>query len=113
MFVLNFAILLLKEKNMFNATEKAINKLSYYLEAHNVKTGIRITCRHGKSEPRLGIMFGAAKENDQTFEVHGVQFVVNRELLEKSGGITLDYNGQGPEKGYKLSPTNPTGTCAH
>lgn len=99
---------------MFNATEKAINKLSYYLEAHNMQTGIRITCRHGKStEPRLGIMFGKAKENDQTFELQGVRFVVNRELLEKSGGITLDYNGQGPDKGYKLSPSNSTAVCAH
>ena len=99
---------------MFNATEKAVNNLSHYLEANNMQTGIRITCRHGKStKPRLGILFGTAKVSDQTFEVQGVRFVVNRELLEKSGGITLDYNGQGPDKGYKLSPTNPVADCAH
>ena len=99
---------------MFNATEKAVNNLFHYLEANNMQTGIRITCRHGKSaKPRLGILFGTAKENDQTFEVNGVRFVVNRDLLEKSGGITLDFNGQGPDKGYILSPSNPAAACAH
>jgi Fe-S cluster assembly iron-binding protein IscA len=99
---------------MFSASEKAVNNLFHYLEANNMQTGIRITCRHGKNtEPRLGIMFGAAKENDQTFELQGVRFVVNRDLLEKSGGITLDYNGRGPDKGYKLCHINPTAVCAH
>lgn len=99
---------------MFIATETAVNNLRNYLEANNMQTGIRITCRQGKRlKPGLGIAFGNPKENDQSFELQGVQFVVDRELLEKSGGITLDYIGQGPEKGYTLKPTDPSAVCTH
>jgi len=99
---------------MFNATETAVNNLKCYLDVNNIQAGIRITCRHGKRlKPGLGIVFGNANENDQTFELQGVQFVVNREILQKSGGITLDYINRGTDKGYSITPSNPSGTCAH
>ena len=99
---------------MFNATETAVNNLRHYLEANNIQTGIRITCRHGKKlKPGLGIVIGTANENDQTFDMQGVRFIVNRDLLAKSGGINLDYINHGPDKGYALSPVDPSAPCAH
>jgi iron-sulfur cluster assembly protein len=99
---------------MFTATETAVNNLKNYLEANNMQTGIRITCRQGKRlKPGLGMVFSNAKENDQSFELQGVRFVVNRELLAKSGGISLDYIDHGPDKGYFLSPIDPSAVCAH
>ena len=99
---------------MFIATETAVNNLRNYLEANNMQAGIRITCRQGKRmKPGLGITIGNAKANDETFDMHGVQFVINRELLEKSGGITLDYNKAGTDKGYILKPADPAAACPH
>jgi Fe-S cluster assembly iron-binding protein IscA len=99
---------------MFNATETAVSNLRSYLDVNNIQAGIRITCRHGKRlKPGLGIVFGNANENDRTFELDGVQFVINQELLQKSGGITLDYINQGVERGYSVTPSNSSETCAH
>ena len=99
---------------MFTATETAVNNLRNYLEANNIQAGIRITCRQGKRlKPGLGIVIGTAKDNDRTFDLQGVKFVINQELLQKSGGITMDYISQGPEKGYTLKPSDPSAACTH
>lgn len=99
---------------MFNATETAISNLRSYLDVNNIQAGIRITCRQGKRlKPGLGIVFGNANEDDQIFDMHGVQFVINQELLKKSGGITLDYINQGADRGYSVTPLNSSETCTH
>ena len=99
---------------MFNATETAVQNLRSYLEANNMQMGFRIKCRLGKNaKPGLSLGLGGPKENDLTFDIEGVRFIVNKTLLEKSGGITLDYIGSGPQIGYSLSPLNTANLCAH
>ena len=99
---------------MFTATETAVKNLQNYLEANNMQAGIRITCRQGKRlKPGLGLVIGTANKSDQTFEQKGVQFIISQELLNKSGGITLDYIPQGAEKGYLLKPSDPSAACSH
>ena len=99
---------------MFTATDTAVNNLRNYLEANNIQSGIRITCRQGKKlKPGLGIVIGTPHENDQSFDLQGVQFIIDHELLKKSGGIIMDYICQGPEKGYTLKPSDPSATCTH
>lgn len=61
------------------------------------------------------------KDGDDSFEFDGLQFVVEKQLLESTGGICVDFAQRGYFGGYQIEPkiplkrggdSNECGTCS-
>ena len=53
----------------------------------------------------------ALASDDQVFEQHGVQVIINAADLEFLRGIELDYRREGINEAFKFNNPNVTGTC--
>lgn len=49
------------------------------------------------------------KDTDENFEVDGLNYLIDKELGEQSGGVKVDYVDNGWQQGFVLSSTNPLG----
>ena len=49
------------------------------------------------------------KDTDETFEVDGLNYLIDKQLGEQSGGVKVDYVDNGWQQGFVLSSTNPLG----
>ncbi|RLB59382.1 MAG: hypothetical protein DRI34_01935 [Deltaproteobacteria bacterium] len=47
------------------------------------------------------------KDTDEKFEMEGVTFLVEKGLLEQSGGITIDLPSGYPGYGFSIKPVKP------
>ena len=66
---------------------------------------IRVTLAGGCIGPHLGMLFDSARRKDETFEVEGISYVIDKELLFRYGPITVDYKSTAC--GEKFSITSP------
>lgn len=66
---------------------------------------IRVTMAGGCIGPHLGMLFDSARPNDETFEVEGIYYVIDKELLFRCKPITVDYGSN--VSGGKFSITSP------
>ncbi|MCP4574846.1 MAG: hypothetical protein GY846_00975 [Deltaproteobacteria bacterium] len=66
---------------------------------------IRVTMAGGCIGPHLGMLFDSARPKDETFEVEGVYYVIDKELLFRYKPITVDYISN--TSGGKFSITSP------
>jgi len=46
---------------------------------------------------------------DEVFKINGFQMVVDSDLMQQTGGITVDYVDYGMGSGFKLMPKAPIG----
>jgi len=77
---------------MLEVTEVAITNVKEYLCENNIESAVRITIMSGGcSGPGLGLALDEAKENDLTVEQDGVNFLVEKGLVETCGTITVDF----------------------
>ena len=49
------------------------------------------------------------KDTDESYEVEGLTYLIDKELNEQSGGVKVDYVDNGWQQGFVLSSTNPLG----
>jgi Fe-S cluster assembly iron-binding protein IscA len=47
------------------------------------------------------------KDTDKKFDFEGMSVVVDKELLETTGGITIDYQSAGWRAGLSITPKQP------
>ncbi|MCI5125888.1 MAG: adhesin [Candidatus Electrothrix sp. AR5] len=77
---------------MIELTETAIENVKEYLREQKIESAVRIAMMSGGcSGPSLGLAIDEAKENDLTFEQDGVKFLVEKDLVETCGTITVDF----------------------
>jgi iron-sulfur cluster assembly protein len=49
------------------------------------------------------------KDSDDSFEFEGLTYLIDKDLVEQSGGVKVDYVDNGWQQGFVLSSTNPLG----
>lgn len=79
---------------MVTVTEQAGKELNAYFEGKNPGT-IRVYLASGCGGARLMLALDEAGTDDAAYEAGGYTFCVNKELLEKTSDITIDYNYMG------------------
>ncbi|MGB5686779.1 MAG: IscA/HesB family protein [Candidatus Electrothrix sp.] len=77
---------------MIEVTATALENVKKYLREQKIESAIRIAMMSGGcSGPSLGLGLDEAKEDDLTFEQDGVNFLVEKSLVETCGTITVDF----------------------
>jgi Fe-S cluster assembly iron-binding protein IscA len=57
----------------------------------------------------LGLALDEPKTSDQVFENNSLQFLVDTQLLDTCGAITVDFIDAGMRSGFSVSSMNPIG----
>ncbi|MCI5121519.1 MAG: hypothetical protein D3908_10080 [Candidatus Electrothrix sp. AUS4] len=57
----------------------------------------------------MGLALDEPKENDQTFDEGGVQFLVEQGLLKTCGAIKVDFLEAGYRSGFSITSEKPVG----
>jgi Fe-S cluster assembly iron-binding protein IscA len=55
----------------------------------------------------LALALDEPKDSDEKFEFGEIKFVVEKSLLESSGGVSIDFMEKGFASGYKIEPKIP------
>ena len=93
---------------MFEASDLAVEKLSEYMKSNNVSSAIRIFAQPGGcSGPSLALALDEKKTGDQDFTKNGLTFLVEQDLLEQCGTITVDFLDAGQRSGFTVSSSIP------
>ncbi|MEW6426675.1 MAG: IscA/HesB family protein [Thermodesulfobacteriota bacterium] len=95
---------------MLNVTELASAKLQEYCTANNVEEPIRVALMGGCCGSSLGLAIDGEKETDTVVELgDGCRMIVDNELLQQCGAITVDFADNTYRPGFTVSSTNPVG----
>lgn len=93
---------------MLNISDLATEKLLSYLKENNISSSLRVAVMQGGcSGPALGLALDEKKETDESFVFQGLTLLVEKNLLEQSGTISVDYVDAGPRSGFSISSANP------
>lgn len=88
---------------MIEASEEAIRKIKQFLEEQEKPRPIRVlTTEGGWRGPYLVMALDERKENDVAFTEGGVEFLIDRGLLDKARYVKIDYVHSPMGSGYTL-----------
>ena len=90
---------------MFEITGPAREKIQEIVHGEKNPSPIRIMMAGGCIGPHLGMLFDSVRPNDQVFDVEGIQYAVDKELLFRFQPITVDYRRD--SSGERFSITSP------
>lgn len=90
---------------MLVITKTAGKMIREIVDGEEDPSPIRVTMAGGCIGPHLGMLFDSARRNDETFEVEGIYYVIDRELLSRYDPVTVDYIHNA--SGGKFSITSP------
>lgn len=98
---------------MFTATQEARQKLIEYLETNTIDSAVRVFASPGGcSGVSLAMALDEKRPGDKEFTHDGLTFLIEKQLLVKSGGIKIDYVEQGMKSGFIVTSEKPLNDCA-
>jgi len=98
----------MKGGSMIDVTEKAQGKIDNYLQENSVQAPIRIQVAEGCCEgPYLAMVVDEFKEGDNSYKANGVTYVIDKDLIERLGLITIDFAEKDGMSWFQITPENP------
>ena len=79
---------------MFELTDTAKTQLDKYFETQD-KSPIRVYMAAGWGGPRLALALDEQKDNDNSFDIKGFQFLVDKNLMDTVAPIEVDLTEAG------------------
>lgn len=89
---------------MFRITLTAREKIREIADQEKTASPIRIMLAGGCTASRLGMLFDSIRQDDEAFDIEGVRYVINRELLSRFQPITVDYAAEPEGPGFSIAP---------
>ena len=101
---------------MIEVSEKAQEKIDSYIKENFVEAPIRIQVTEGCcGSSYLGMAVDEFKETDNRYVANGVTYVIDKELVEQIGNVTIDFVEKDGMVWFQIDSENPfTGvqTCS-
>ena len=80
---------------MIDLTDPAKTQINDYFQGKE-PTPIRIFLNSGGwGGPSLAMALDEPKDSDDTFDIKGLKFVIDKEFMEKAENIKIDFTGMG------------------
>ncbi len=76
---------------MIEVSREAREKIRSLAGLEKNNSPIRIMPAGGCTACRLGMLFDAARANDEIFEIEGIRYVIDRDLLQRLQAVTIRY----------------------
>lgn len=95
---------------MLSVTEKAQAEIVRYFESNPVQP-IRVFLNNSCCGAQLAMAIDEARSDDKTFDIAGIQYLVNVEFLAQAQPIEIDYAPQGFSITSRLELGGDCGGC--
>ena len=95
---------------MLNITEKAQEQIARYFEDNEIKP-IRIFLTSMCSGRQIALALDTTKPDDATFEIAGIQYLVDKAFLSEAQPIEIDFAGHGFKVTSSLHLEDGCGGC--
>jgi len=93
---------------MIKVTAEAIAAIKSFLIKKDNPQTIRIDLHStGCCDSSLGLSLDEIQENDLIQEIEGLTFVINPEIYELVGEVTISYVDENGKKGFVISSSKP------
>ena len=93
---------------MIEVTEKAQEKIDNYIKENSVEASIRIQVPEGCcGSSYLGMAVDEFKEADNRHVANGVTYVIDKELFEQIGRVTIDFVEKDGMFWFQIDSENP------
>lgn len=76
---------------MLTITPTALEIIKKYLAEHQITSSVRVLAQQGCSGPGLALAVDEERGGDTSFVEGGLTFLVDKNLLQACGEITVDY----------------------
>jgi iron-sulfur cluster assembly accessory protein len=100
---------------MIQVTEKASQSIKTFMEERRLDSPLRIVLQAGGCcGSSLRLVLDEAKDGDERHEVDGLTYLIEQDLADQSGEVTIDYVDNGHQQGFVVSAANPladSGDC--
>ena len=98
----------MKGNPMIEVSEKAQEKIDSYVEENSVKAPIRIQVTEGCcGSSYLGMAVDEFKETDNRYVASGVTYVIDKDLVEQTGRLTIDFIEKDGMAWFQIDSENP------
>ncbi|MBN1907851.1 MAG: IscA/HesB family protein [Deltaproteobacteria bacterium] len=95
---------------MLTVTAKANEKITAFLKAQKEPSYIRLFLSEGGcSGPSLGMGLDEPEENDEVIKENGVNYLIDKDLLDKARPISIDFIESDRGSGFSISSSLPKG----
>jgi len=94
-------------------TEQAAQHVKHFLEENEPGARLRVRVKPTGCSGYMYVVEAAqdVNANDETFESHGVELVVDDQSLGLLAGTVLDYTREGLNEGFRFNNPNVKKTC--
>ncbi len=93
---------------MLEVTSQANSKLVEYMQENNITSALRVFISEGGcSGPALALALDEEKQGDQVFNQNDLVILVEQNIIDQCGSITVDYVDAGNRSGFSIQPANP------
>lgn len=96
---------------MIEITKAASEKLIDYLSKNDIESTVRVAVRGGCGGTSLGLVLDERKENDHVQEKDSFTILIDRNLSEACGKVTVDFieksSGCGCGGGFSVTTEKP------
>lgn len=93
---------------MLEVTSAASEKLIEYMKENNISSSLRIFLNQGGcSGPALSLALDEANSEDDLFEQNNLKFLIEKDLLQQCGSITVDFIDAGSQSGFIIRSATP------
>lgn len=102
---------------MLEVTSEANVKLIEYMRDNSISSSLRIFLNQGGcSGPSLALALDEEKPGDELYKRQDLTFLIEKDLLQQCGNITIDFVDAGSRAGFSISSLNPIpgagGSCS-
>ena len=100
---------------MITVSENAQAKIDQFLKDNaNVARSVRVFLREGGwGGPSLALALDESNDSDSVFEQAEVKYVIENDLMQRTGNIIIDFVVEGQSSGFTISPEKPvSGSCS-
>ena len=97
---------------MIEVTEAAQKQLADFFIDRDVKPVRVFLNESGWGGPSMAMALDELKNNDQTFEIGGFQYVVDKDFLEKANPIKVDFSPVGFSITSSIDLTSACKSCS-
>jgi iron-sulfur cluster assembly accessory protein len=93
---------------MLEVTSQANTKLVEYMQENNLTSPLRVFISSGGcSGPALALALDEEKQGDQVFNQKDLVILVEKNIIDQCGSITVDYIDAGNRSGFSIQSANP------
>lgn len=93
---------------MIEVTPSASQAIKAFFEDKKLDSALRVFLQAGGcGGPALRLVLDEAKQTDDSFQIDGLTYLIDKELSQQSGDVKVDFVDNGCQQGFMLSSANP------